>query len=240
MILIGAGFPRTGTMSLRVALNELGVGPCHHMAAVLMDKKQAPLWQAIVDGEEPDFEAIYASYQSTVDAPGCFYYKELMEKYPDAKGLLSVRDPERWYSSVKESIYLSYLMPRWMEWLPRIGPLSTIGPFLRLVRTMIWEGVFDKRFEDKAYAVSIFDDHIEEVKRVVPPERLLVFSVKEGWEPLCDFLDVPVPEERLFPHLNDKASTRKGYMQMRLFGHVAPIAAFTVIGLVFWLIGRLL
>ncbi|MEM7334090.1 MAG: sulfotransferase family protein [Chloroflexota bacterium] len=239
MILIGAGFPRTGTMSLRAALNELGVGPCHHMAAIFMDEKQAPLWQAIVDGAEPDFDAIYNDYQSTVDAPGCFYYKELMEKYPDAKVLLSVREPERWYSSVIDTIYLSYLIPRWMEWMPRIGMFSTIGPFLRLVRTMIWEGVFDKRVEDKDFAIGVFNAHIEEVKRVVPPEKLLVFSVKEGWEPLCDFLDVPVPQDRPFPHLNEKASTRKAYTTMRLFGYVAPVVALALIGLIVWLLSQL-
>ncbi|MEM7798174.1 MAG: sulfotransferase family protein [Chloroflexota bacterium] len=239
MKLIGAGFPRTGTMSLRAALNHLGVGPCHHMAAVIGDKAQAPLWQALVDGAEPDFDTIYRGYQSTVDAPGCFYYKELMEKYPNAKVLLSVRDPERWYSSVNDSIYLTYLMPRWMEWIPRAGRIGTLGPFLKLVRTMIWEGVFDKRFKDKPHAIAIFNNHIEEVKRVVPAEKLLVFSVKEGWEPLCAFLEVPVPRDRPFPHLNAKATAGKFYRRMRLVGFLFPPIVLGLIGLVIWLLSRL-
>ena len=79
-----------------------------------------------------------------------FYYKELMDKYPTAKVLLSVRDPERWYQSVIDSIYLGYLVPRWMEWLP------PAGGFLKLTRTMVWEGLFNGRIHDKAFIISIF------------------------------------------------------------------------------------
>ncbi|MEM7125991.1 MAG: flavodoxin [Chloroflexota bacterium] len=229
--LIGAGFPRTGTMSLQAALNQLGVGPCHHMVEVLKDKEQAPLWQAIVDGREVDFDLIYENYQSTVDAPGCFYYKELLEKYPDAKVLLSVRDPERWYSSVMESIYLTYLVPRWMQWMP------TVGPYLKLAWTMVWDKVFEGRVEDKAHAIAIFNAHNEEVKRVVPPEKLLVFNVKDGWEPLCEFLDVPMPQGVPFPHLNDKESIRKGLNSLRMVGYAVPMIALGVTALIAWLLG---
>ena len=228
MKIIGAGFARTGTSSLRAALEELGLGPCYHMRVMVEDSAHAPLWQSIVDGNDPDFDTIFADYQATVDAPACLYYQALMEKYPDAKLLLSVRDGERWYSSVRESIYLGYLVPRWMEIIP------TVGPFLKLTRTMIWEGFFNGRLEDKPYAISLFKQHNEAVKKLVPAEKLLVFNVKEGWEPLCAFFDVPVPKNKPFPHLNDKKEMRRAMQLTRLMGYALPVVATGIIGLLVW------
>ena len=195
---IGAGFGRTGTHSLKSALETLGFGPCHHMTELFSHPEQAPTWQAAYRGKAIDWRRFLAEYQSCVDWPSCSFYRELMEEFPDAKVLLSVRDPERWYESTKETVYtLAQITPQWLRWLvPPVGGISaTAAP--------IWERTFDGRFEDKAHAIAVFETHIAEVKRVVPPERLLVYEVSQGWEPLCEFLGVPVPDEP-FPRLNDR------------------------------------
>ncbi len=228
MKVIGAGFPRTGTMSLQAALNRLGVGPCYHMRSIVEEQGQAALWQTMVDGGEADFNAIFANFESTVDAPACFYYKELMGKYPDAKVLLSLRDSERWHSSVLESIYLGYLVPRWMEIMP------SVGPFLKLTRTMVWEGLFEGRLPDKQFAISIYEAHNAEVQKVVPSEKLLIFNAKDGWEPLCAFLGVPVPEGEPFPHLNDKAEARRNFIILRTMGYVLPLVGLGIVGALIW------
>ena len=110
MQVIGAGFGRTGTMTLKVALEELGVGPCYHMVEVLWgDTSRLPLWQAAANGEATDWKAVFDGFESTVDWPGCTFYEPLMEVFPDAKVLLTVRDPESWYESAKNSIYAALI-----------------------------------------------------------------------------------------------------------------------------------
>jgi len=197
---IGAGFGRTGTMSMKAALERLGFDPCHHMSEVIANPKQAATWLAAARGEAIDWRTFLADYQATIDWPSCTYYRELMDVYPDAKVVLNVRDPASWYESVRTTIYtLTTTAP---SYLTRLAP--PVGAVVNVGEATVWEGTFKSRFLDKAYATAIFRAHIEDVKRVVPPERLLVFSVKEGWEPLCQFLGVPVPKEP-FPHLNDRA-----------------------------------
>ena len=102
---IGAGFGRTGTMSLKVALEELGFGPCYHMSEVFAHPEHVELWRAAAQGKEVDWEQIFGGYRATVDWPACSFYGELMEKYPDAKVILTVRDPQRWYESAYNTIY---------------------------------------------------------------------------------------------------------------------------------------
>lgn len=209
--IIGAGFGRTGTLSLKTALNELGFGPCYHMTEVFQHPDHNELWLAAARGEQVNWNDILGEYQSTVDWPGCAFYKELMRAYPDAKVLLTVRDPERWYESVNSTIYrvsrsktfspassiASFLMRRFI-------PVSRVH--LQMIGTIIWKDTFHGKFEDKAYALSVFNRHNEEVKKVVPAEKLLVYDVKEGWGPLCSFLGVDVPKDTPFPHLNDRDS----------------------------------
>jgi hypothetical protein len=196
--IIGAGFGRTGTLSLKHALESLGFGPCYHMSELFERPHVDEQWDAIVEGEPADWHMIFKGYQATVDWPACAYYKELMQVYPDAKVLLSVRDPEKWYESVASTIYrVSYQNP---DFNP------TRSTHRHLVSGLIWQKTFDNRFEDKDYAIGVFLRHNEEVKRYVPAEKLLVYNVKEGWEPLCAFLGVAVPAGRAFPHDNDRAS----------------------------------
>jgi hypothetical protein len=224
---IGAGFGRTGTSSLKDALEALGFDKCYHMREVIAQPQHAKIWRAAAAGKPVDWDALLQGYQATVDWPGCTFYRELMQRYPDAKVLLSIRDPERWYASAMNTIYRIRQTPllNWMRYfIPRIRR------FIAMLDAIVWEGTFHGRFADKQYAIAVFDQHIAEVKRVVPPERLLVYDVKEGWEPLCRFLDVPVPADRPFPHTNDTAGfqqmiqQRARLMRWAAFAILAPIA----------------
>ncbi|MGF1470374.1 MAG: sulfotransferase family protein [Rubrobacteraceae bacterium] len=240
---IGAGFGRTGTMSLKVALEELGFGPCYHMFEVDENPKHAEVWDAAARGEPVDLKGLLEDYGSIVDWPGCTFYKELMEAYPGAKVVLSVRDPDRWYESARDTIYL---MPRLIS-ASRIVAANfflvglLIRPFGRITRmadNVIWNGTFDGRFEDRQHAVSVFNLHNEAVKRSVPEDRLLVYEVGEGWEPLCEFLNVEAPENKPFPRLND-AKTFKNMVRNRLLlaGSVPP-AAFLIASTLLYLLAR--
>ncbi len=201
---IGAGFGRTGTLSLKAALEELGFAPCYHMVEVFQNPDVLPYWEAAIEGTLVDWNLIFGTYQATVDWPGCTFYAQLMQVYPAAKVLLSVRDFDSWYESARNTIY------RASHRRPTPEMLSAIdAEHLRsgmMIDTLIWQNTFHNRFEEKEYARSIFDQHYEEVKRKVPAEKLLIYNVKEGWEPLCTFLGVDVPQNKPFPRLNDRES----------------------------------
>jgi hypothetical protein len=197
MKVIGAGFGRTGTLSLKVALEELGFGPCYHMFEAMKNPAHAKAWAAAGRGEPVDWEEIYGGYQATVDWPGCSYYEQLAEAYPEAKVLLSVRDPESWYESTLATLYDAHKVARTFS--------ANAGRPAQRAAHPIWEDTFSGRFEDKRHAIGIFERHNERVKESIPPDRLLVYEVKDGWEPLCAFLGVEPPEGRPFPRLNSRA-----------------------------------
>jgi hypothetical protein len=211
--IIGAGFGRTGTLSIKAALEELGFGPCYHMAEVFQHPEHIAYWQTAAEGKAINWDAIFSNYHSAVDWPSCAFYQQQMRAYPDAKVLLTVRDPENWYESVSNTIYQIHhragvsLLSRLLSY-PGKMLIKIVQPHMnrlfRMQTAVIWDGTFAGNFEDKAFAIAVFQRHIEEVKRTVPPEKLLVYNVKEGWEPLCAFLGVPVPEGRPFPRLNDR------------------------------------
>ncbi len=203
---ISAGFGRTGTTSLKAALEKLGFSRCYHMMEVFGRPDHIPLWLDANEGKPVDWEGLFSGYQAAVDWPSCTFYRELMQSYPEAKVVLSVRDPERWYESALNTVYTMKRQRPPASWL--FAAIPQVRRFVRMVDTVVWRGTFGGRFEDKAYAIGVFNAHIEEVKRTVPPEKLLIFDVKEGWKPLCAFLGVPVPEEP-FPHLNDRADFRE-------------------------------
>lgn len=197
---IGAGFGRTGTYSLKTALQQLGAGPTYHMMEVLSHPEHVPLWEAAGDGKPVDWEKLFEGYTSALDWPASAFYRELMDVYPDAKVILTVRDPDRWYESGRNTIF------------PRDTPglESDVSPEMQahkaMARKLLWDGIFDGRITDPAYAMDVFTRHNQTVQERVPPERLLVYNVKEGWEPLCTFLGVPMPAGLEFPHLNDTVS----------------------------------
>lgn len=208
---IGAGFGRTGTLSLKAALEELGFGPCYHMTEVFHHPEHVPLWLAATNGERIDWNDIFTGYSATVDWPSCAFYEQLMLVYPNAKLILTTRDPEAWYESALNTIYqISRRMnqatrPTLMERIAKRFIPGGLG-IGRITRKLIWENTFSNRFEDKDYAIQIFNQHIEEVKQRVPADKLLVYSIKEGWEPLCAFLGVGVPAGKPFPHLNERGN----------------------------------
>jgi Sulfotransferase domain len=241
---IGAGFGRTGTTSLKAALEELGFGPCYHMTEVFAHPEHADFWISAWRKEPADWEGVLGGYEATVDWPACTFYEELMEQHPEAKVLLSVRDPERWYQSTSSTIYeLSMLIEKSTvsRWIFGLMSLLIFGGFTgrrsSLANEIIWQGTFEGRFEDKGYAIEVFERHNEEVKRRVPPERLLVYEVKQGWGPLCEFLGVPEPEEP-FPRLNDTAQMRRGMKAVRALAVAAPVALALSIGAAIILLAR--
>jgi hypothetical protein len=210
---IGAGFGRTGTRSLKVALEELGFGRCYHMVEVMKNPSHLKHWANIMQGGKADWETLFRGYQAATDWPVAAYYKDLMTVYPNAKIILTVRDPDRWHRSVMNTIYQSGrgFFGRFTRIIP------SVNQFLNAMEKAIWEGVFHNRLEDKAHAVEVFKNHIEEVKRVVPKERLLIFEARHGWEPLCSFLNVPVPVDKPYPHKNKGALVR----QILKYGNLA-------------------
>jgi hypothetical protein len=205
MKLIGAGLPRTGTLSQKVALEMLGVGPCYHMVNVLADLDLAQLWGRALSGEAP-WEEIFDGFEATVDWPGSFFYKELSEAYPDAKVLLSTRDAEAWERSMRDTIWGLFYGDMMMHDLSNAR--GRIDPkwrgYIEMMEGM-WErsGLIDAGADTTAESMrSAMDRYEQEVRDNVAADRLLVWSVKDGWGPLCEFLEVPVPETP-FPHLND-------------------------------------
>lgn len=205
MKVIGAGFGRTGTMSLKGALEQIGFGPSFHMIDVARQPELLPQWQAAVDGEPVDWKRVFDGWQSTVDWPACTFWEEIWRVFPDAKVLLSVRDPEVWYESCRKSIHASAQAAA--KGALQGGAVDVSPEGMKMINDLIWNGTFEGRFDDKEFAIDVFNRHNEDVKSKVPEEKLLVYEVSEGWEPLCEFLDVSVPDTPM-PHLNDAQSFR--------------------------------
>jgi hypothetical protein len=208
MQVIGAGFGRTGTLSLKAALDQLGFGPTFHMLDLIADPSPLPYWRAAVDGQPVDWRAAFQGWGSSVDWPGCAFWEQLLETWPDAKVILTVRDPEAWYASCTNSIYDAYLTARRGELRPPEERVDPSPEVLTVINDLIWNGSFHGRFADKDYAIAQFHRHNEAVRRRVPSDRLLEWSAPEGWEPLCAFLGVDAPATP-FPHLNDTAAFRQ-------------------------------
>lgn len=206
MRLIGAGLPRTATLSQKVALEMLGLEPCYHMVNVLGALEETARWQQVLDGELSPGE-ILDGFEATVDWPGSFYIPQLIERYPDAKVLLSVRDGDAWARSMRDTIWklfhgddltrhLSYARasvdPQWHAYISMMMEMWRRG------------GFFDGEDTTAEALAAAMRRHNEEVQRIVPADRLLVWSPADGWEPICELLDLPVPDVP-FPRLNDSA-----------------------------------
>ncbi len=192
---IGAGFGRTGTESMKLALETLGLGPCHHMKEVLADPSQMALWRAAARGEGVDWDAAFAGYRSAVDWPAAYFWRQLSATYPDAKILLTVRSAESWYESMSKTIL-------------KVLESSTDPDSLGL--RMIGEGVFGGRLGDRAHAIAVYERNNAEVQAAFPRQRLLTHNLGDGWQPLCRFLDKPIPEVP-FPRTNS-AEEFKAFM----------------------------
>ena len=210
--IIGAGFGRTGTMSTFTALNEIGF-PSYHMKEVILNKENKShldFWNRVANapaGQQHDWSEVFANYTATVDNPGCCVWRELLEAYPDAKVVLTLhpRGPEAWYESTIDTIY--FTENRW-----QFRFLALFTPFAKKMRNMssklIWQRSHKGTMNNKAAAIARYAEHIEEVKAAVAADKLLIFKVDQGWEPLCNFLGVEVPTTP-FPNVNDRAEVKK-------------------------------
>jgi hypothetical protein len=192
---IGAGFGRTGTLSFKAALEELGFGPCYHMLEVRKHETHSRDWHHAVDHEDTDWQQLLSGYQSAVDWPACYFWRQLIDAFPDAKVILTVRDADRWYDSISQTI------------LPALQEPPTNPDRHAMGQAVIMNGTFAGRLDDRAYATEIFTRHIAAVQASVPPEKLLTYEVAEGWGPLAEFLSVPVPKSE-FPRVNSTAEFR--------------------------------
>ena len=193
---IGAGFGRNGTLSLKHALEKLGFEKCYHMMELDQSRDEDLAWLKLNRGESVDFEQLFDGYQASVDWPSCNFWREQMTAFPDAKVILSERDPDAWYASIMKTIFPSSMSLR--NHLNKHEPAERDPLMVRreeMVFELIWEGLFDGRLDDKDHVIGVYLAHNQQVKDEVPADKLLVFNSQEGWNPLCEFLGVPVPDE---------------------------------------------
>jgi hypothetical protein len=182
---VGPGLGRTGTYSLKLALERLLGGRCHHMAEVLADpERHLALWAPVLRGDEVDWEEVFAGYVAQVDFPGAVFWPELTEAFPDALVVLSTRPTDAWYRSAASTIF-------------QLDDGHGSSPF-----RAVWAERFSDRVDDRAAMIAAYERHNAAVFNEAPSDRLLVMSPGAGWKPLCEFLEVPVPDEP-YPHLND-------------------------------------
>jgi hypothetical protein len=187
LAIVGTGFGRTGTLSLKLALEQLGHGPCYHMVEVSQNPGHAALWSAAGDGARTDWPALFANYRATVDWPSAAFWRPILDAHPQARVIHTERPAADWYKSASSTIVK----------MMKLGAPAKAPPLfheqLAMARKLILVGTFGDRFEDEAHAIAVYEAHNARVKREVPRDRLLVLEPGQGWEPLCAFLGAPVP-----------------------------------------------
>jgi hypothetical protein len=224
---VGAGFGRTGTSSLKVALEQLGFSKCHHMREVFGRTRQVDAWLAASRGEDVDWDAIFDGFEASCDWPSSAYWERLAEHYPESKVILSWREPDAWYESTHSTIYrVASAIPAWLAAL--VPQVRRAG---EMVNRTVWDGVFDGRFEDREYALQVYRENADRVKRMIPPERLLVFEAKDGWDPLCAFLGVPAPNAP-YPHTNEAKVIRRAIVGLRVLRWLPVALALGIVAIV--------
>ncbi len=191
---VGTGFGRTGTNSLKLALEQLGFGPCHHMFEVRDNLDQLPYWQAAAAGDLPDWDEVFADYTACVDWPAARFWREITSHYPEAKVLHSIRPEESWINSFYKTIY-PVMRDR------KDNEPGLYRDRLDMAHEIVLEQVFDGKADDRDHALDTYRAHNKAVSMTISSDRLLIYDVAQGWEPLCQFLDVPIPDAPL-PHVN--------------------------------------
>ena len=189
---IGTGFGRTGTDSMREALEILGFGPCHHMRELINDPEHERLWRAVVAGATPDWDLLLGGYASCVDWPSAYYWPQLVKSFPQAQVILTWRTAESWWASFEKTLLPHILSFTETEATPKSSEL--IGP-----------RVFHDRPDDRAHCIAVYEANVAAVKEKVPTERLLIHELGDGWEPLCAHLSVPVPD---IPYPNSNSTSK--------------------------------
>ena len=194
---IGAGFGRTGTHSLGVVLEKLGLGPCYNLYEVAKNPGHRELWNSALDGKSVDWDYMFRSYKSTIEWPSVTFFDEIFQQFPHAKVILTLRDPESWYESAQNTIFEALEMS---DHNPDPGKRES----QRLTRRLILGHTFGERYREKEHVLEVYRKHIQHVMEFVPGEQLLQFEVKEGWKPLCDFLQMSIPVDP-FPKVNERS-----------------------------------
>jgi len=183
---VGAGLGRTGTLSLKLALERLLGGPCYHMLEVFAHPEHIAAWHGAARGEAPDWQQLFRDYGAAVDWPASAFWPELSEAFPEAVVLLSVRDAESWWQSARQTIFPA--------------ALSADGEW-RAMLDDLFAARFTRKLEDRSACIAAFERHNAEVRKRVPASRLVEWRAQDGWAPLCAALGVPVPNEP-FPRAN--------------------------------------
>jgi len=205
--LVGAGLGRTGTMSLKLALERLLGAPCYHMAEVFAHPEHVPAWHGAARGKMPDWRALFSGYAAEVDWPGASFWPEISAAFPDAVVLLSVRDADSWWRSASETIF------------PSSRSMEPGTPWRDMIDELFADR-FTSALDDRNACIAAYEQHNARVRRLVPPERLVEWTATDGWAPLCRALGVPEPAEP-FP----RANTKEDFAAMRAAGAAALQAA---------------
>jgi len=195
---LGAGFGRTGTNSLKLALEEIGYGPSYHMYEVASNPDHIDLWNRAIDGDSLDVDKLFSDYTSAVDWPAVAFLPTLLALFPRAKVVLTLRDSGEWFESATKTIFKFMLLSDFVS-------DRTSKKLVEMSRRLILEKVFSNKYFDKDFCVDVYNRHIQEVIKMVPKDRLLIYKVSDGWAPLCNFLGVSIPNKP-FPFTNDRKS----------------------------------
>lgn len=204
--ILGAGMGRTGTLSLKAAIEQLGLGPCYHMTRIFEHPEHPPLWQRFATGERTDWETLLGDYPAAVDWPASFLWRELAAYYPQAKVVLTVRDPQRWFESINNTLF------HFMKAPTPVGPEAAVRQII-MARDLIQQRLFGNRLDDRDHVIRTYLNHNAAVQAAIPASRLLVFDVAQGWGPLCQFLGVPIPDTP-FPRVNAQEEVLATYQPM--------------------------
>ena len=228
---IGVGYPRTGTSSMKIALDRLGF-QCYHMFEIFNRPSDISAWLRMYDetsnkNRKHEFDKIFADYKATIDFPSVHFYRELIEYYPNAKIILTLRDANSWFDNYQNTIQKGF------ESIPCIiGHLLTKPTFYKMIRKVTYSS-FGTLTPDRQCAIEAFEKHNLDVLKYVPAERLLVYRVEKGWKPLCDFLNVPVPDDTPFPYANDRKQMQKMVDKEVRTGWLFIILCFIIIAFIF-------
>ncbi len=190
---IGSGFGRTGTMSTKLALEQLGFGPCNHMTEVMGNPAQPPHWDAIAAGKEVDWEEVFTGYTSQVNFPGAAVWHELSIAFPQAKVIHTERPEDAWWASYSKTIGKFFAL---RPTLPLPPPIAAI---FKTMDKLLVQGVLGGLGRESS--IAAYRANNAKVRATIPAARLLVFTPADGWAPLCKFLGVAVPNAP-FPKTN--------------------------------------
>ncbi|MEO3892210.1 sulfotransferase family protein [Nonomuraea sp. B5E05] len=215
---IGVGLPRTGTTSLKAALENLGIDPCHHMQELAVHPDRAEPWaQALATGTV-QWETALHGYRSAVDWPSAYFWRELVMAYPESKVILTVRDPQDWYTSMRKTIFTMVRAPESMWGVPGVDAIRSIS-------ARMWINTFGNGpgvvMPAEREAVELFERHTAQVIESIPSDRLLVHEAAHGWAPLCAFLGLTAPAGVPYPHHNSSVSAQAVMDEVRQGGTLA-------------------